>query len=302
MIFQTYEDFLPQLNTLLSKIQKDFASEINNSKNNSKQITKKYNNKLYEYLDQGKIKYTGTYFIGTFTKDIITYLTKQGAMFNKRGAYLPYERLNITLKQFIRKQKQLSNASLKVYQNKINNYNFSIFNNYLINNIAESIFKKLVLSMHKEGLNTNINLSFVNSFLSDNVLKNFNNIKEYLISQLKNINTNQSIDVINKIILNKFNFCIKNELYNATNKLCYNVLSNTCKDNGINYFYWWHRPTKRPSDRTEHRKHYQASLQGKKFYFNNLPKYNGEEDYPAKLWNCHCRIYVSRKDFMEARE
>ena len=92
---------------------------------------------------------------------------------------------------------------------------------------------------------------------------------------------------------------IKDRIIHDINQLFFDIQGDICKDEGEMSFYWWHVPEKKPNDRMFHRKHFEASKRGKKFYFNNLPIWNGEPDFPGKLWNCRCRAFIDFKKFKQ---
>lgn len=287
MIFKTAVDYskliTPIINNITTNIINDLPIENNYDKNS-----------LLGKLENGKIKYTGNYFMGYFDNRIQLELSKLGAIKSSRGYYLPEEKLTQEIKTILKKNKKNVNQT----KDKILNYlsNLSLTTMFLVPAIA-FLCKRVFFDLNKE-FNTK---SKIEEFKKEITALLNRGVGETIKNTIKFINDKEfanKTDLIN-MTRNNINYFIKEKTLNTISEALFNIQKDECLKEGQRFFYWWHVPEKKPSDRSYHRAHFEASKKGKKFDFLNLPTWNGQPDYPAKLWNCRCRAYVDRKQFLK---
>ena len=262
----------------------------------------KTNDDFFNRLQDGKIIYKNDYFTGSLPKKDYDFLIKKlGAKQTKRGLYIKRYRLTNYYKQQIDKQ-QLIKDTL------INNAVVSIadiYNNIdkqQIKQLSQEIYKRLAKNFTKEKLTFNATIPQIESKIITSLVHNMGNSIDFLLDKITNINQDLSVKDITGKINSLFFYTTKNTLLNTINENLFTIQSEEAEKNNIDSFYWWHRPTLRPTDRMYHREHYNQSKAGKKFHFKNLPTWNGKPDYPGRLWNCHCRAYIRKTEFDRASE
>ena len=297
MIFDAWDNYSKDVNNLILNIQQKILGSI-------QQKQDKIDDIVYSSLSTGAIKYKNGYFTGSFTKKLLNYLIELGGVKTTRGLKFDVDKLPRQLKRSIElfdnnRQNQIKNV---LYQlNKIDIG--TIIDVGLVSVLTSNIFKRLSRNFYKEklSLKNNFNSSLLYSIFYQNLLNGLENSIKYIKD---NLITKQELSItdIENRLKNLINGGTKNVLLNTINQTLFEMQQEQAKENDIDGFYWWHRPKKRPSDRLYHRKHYEDSLKGKKFYWDNLPIFQGERDFPGKLWHCHCRAFIRKKEFLDAKE
>ena len=287
MMFKTSYEYIGILLPFIVSFTDDIIQQLSFLK-------KKNNSVLISRLMTGKIKYKEPYFTGFIPKKVEKELLDKGAKKTSRGFYIKYEKLPQDIKRALVENKRETQAVkreiIKILQQTNDNISLSLISSsYIIKFIA--MFYKHLQRLSTKKTQQKIQQDYM-SMISDSISTTLTKTEQYISSQ----DFISSSDLISKTI-HLLKYHIKDKILNATNKIMFDYQAEDCKDNGYKSFYWWHNPVKKPSDRQYHRKHFEDSKKGKKFYFNNLPTYQGEPDYPGKLWNCKCRAYVFWDEF-----
>ena len=287
MIFDAHENYKQSLVGYVKYL-------VPNIKNEAQQ-----NTDFARRLSKGEIKYDNNYFIGKLPISDYNYLVSHGAKQTKRGLFIPTDKLPQKYKTVIVANENKRKTIINQYKDKIATLANSD-NSLFIAGLADEIFKRLNKQFKKEDLSFNFTKNQLASLFGTKLQLDGDFI-DFLLKKINNITISGAVETEQKIKDICF-YNIRNSIFNRANEALFSIQQETAIDNGIQGFYWWHRPTLRPSDRMFHRKHFNDSKKGKKFYFNNLPMFNGQPDYPGKLWNCHCRAYIRKTEFDRASE
>lgn len=290
MIFDAHENYLKELNNYIKQI-------VPQQKEKQKPATE-----FEKRLNKGVVKYKDDYFIGTLPRSDYDFLIKKGAIQKNRGLYIEKKKLPTFYKQVIQQQEERNKKTKEQAKTTLQSL-IPLLGLELLEkqDFIDKVFKRLNKNFIKENLTFKTTKADISEIFNKKLQENKKSFEEYMANKIENIKTTSTQETNDKI-KDIFFYNIKNYVLNNVNEGLFEIQKENALENDIKSFYWWHRPALRPSDRMFHRKHYNESKAGKKFYFNNLPQFNGQPDYPGKLWNCHCRAYIRKTEFDRAVE
>lgn len=294
MIFLSGKEFETYINKLVISITNNIKSQIPNVPNVKDKTT------LFSKVATGAIVYDGFRFKGYFNDKILQELKDMGAIKDKEGYYVKLSNMPDELRKLVEKQRQ-SNFLLKkrVAEFLLGlSLTFFLYEKEIINAFSHSFLLKLKKNLKEDGLTTRLTDYEIAKKIDVKLTTGIKITLAHIAKHLLALKTNSFAGIVKYLHL-ELSKSIKDRIIHDINQLFFEIQGNICKDEGEMSFYWWHVPEKKPTDRMFHRKHFEASKRGKKFYFNNLPVWNGEPDFPGKLWNCRCRAYIDFKKFKQ---
>lgn len=294
MLFLAFQDFTRFVNSATIAISNNITQSLPRETSE-----KKTNSELLNKMTKGAIIYDGFRFKGYFNSITRNELVALGAIKDKWGYYLQKQNTPNWLLGFINKQQR----QVDEFKRRVAEYLaaaalvFVFSSSGLVGRFAREFDLKMKKNCKQEGIaytpQTAKIEEKVNNIISEGIRETLRHTSKH-VAELK---VQSKIQVV-KYLQNEISKSVKNRITHDINKTLFDIQADICKKNGAMYFYWWHVPQKKPTDRQYHRKHFEASKKGKKFCFNNLPTWNGMPDFPGKLWNCRCRAVVDFKKFL----
>ena len=293
MLFLAFQDFTRFVNSATIAISNNITQSL------PRETIDKTKSELFNKMSKGAIVYDGFRFKGYFNSITRSELVALGAIKDKWGYYLQKQNMPNWLLDFINNQQR----QVDEFKRKVAEYLaatalvFVLPNTGLVSRFAREFDLKMKKNCKQEGVVYTTQTTKIEDRVSDIITDGIRETLRHTSKHVAELKVQSKIQVV-QYLQNEISKSVKNRITHDINKTLFDIQADICKKNGAMHFYWWHVPQKKPTDRPYHRKHFEASKKGKKFYFNNLPTWNGMPDFPGKLWNCRCRAVVDFKKFL----